>query len=576
VGAIFSTMQTHNKTNAAKWFSLAMAMLLPMGTPCALSVKSFYPAKGATGQCLDTPLRMVLSGKPAMGWNGSIRIRDLTNSKVVHTWSVTSNPGDPQTTSVGASWPWQDSVGHTKRNVWPVVLDSLPEFVAEVRVPAHLLQVNTQYQIEVDAGVLKGTDGSAFDGVAAGAWTFTTLKTKPASKTSLVVAQDNSGDACSIQGGIELAPSGSKSPVQILVKPGYYREMVAAKNKNNLRLYGAGVGKTFLRYLNCNNLNTTGSSDRNLMVLSGNGNHIRAMSIINTVSVTGGQAEALYLQGDTNVVADVFLHSFQDTWLNSYGRAYVQDATIEGSVDFIWGYNPVFFKRCTLTINRTGGVIVQPRNTTTHGYVFDSCTIKAFASGYTGVHFARDAGASYANGEAMFLHSTIVNGTFFDASPWTINSTTDSSKLGFCEYQSKDQNGSLISITGTQRKRLQCSADTATQHAKPSFVFGGWTPTVPSLSSVLALFATSSVEPAMRTVPPGAFLRRTATGQELTLTNSGNAVVREIRPDGRVRELFRCEGACTREYRPLEGGVAWVEILQGNDRTVLSVNGVAK
>lgn len=507
-----------------------------------------------------------------MGWNGSVRIRDLTNSKVVQTWTITSNPGDPQTNAtVSNTWPWQDSVGYTKRNVWPVVLDSVPEYVAEVRVPQHLLAVNTQYQIEVDAGVLKGTDGSAFDGVASGAWTFTTLTTKPVSKTSIVVAQDNSGDACSVQGGIDLAPTGSKTPVQILVKPGYYREMVAAaKGKNNLRLYGAGVGKTFVRYMNCNALNLAGSSYRNLMILAGSGNHIRAMSIINTVSVTGGQAEALYLQGDTNVVADVFLHSFQDTWLNSGGRAYVQDATIEGSVDFIWGYNPVFFKRCNLVVNRTGGVIVQPRNTTTHGYVFDSCTLKAFTTGYTGVHFARDAGASYPNGEVRFLHTTIVGGSYLAAAPWTINATTDSSNLGFCEYQSRDENGSLISITNTQRKRLQCSSDSATQHAKPSFVFGGWTPTVPTLASVLALFGSTAVEPGPRGAQGRAHLTPGGIGQKLTITGSGTAMVRELRPDGRVRDLFRCEGPCVREIRPLSSGVSWIEILQGGERTVLS------
>jgi len=552
--------------------SLAVSILLSLTSSWALSVKSFYPAKGATGQCLDTPLRMVLSGKPTMGWNGSVRIRDLTNSKVVQTWTITSNPGDPQTNAtVSNTWPWQDSVGYTKRNVWPVVLDSVPEYVAEVRVPQHLLAVNTQYQIEVDAGVLKGTDGSAFDGVASGAWTFTTLTTKPVSKTSIVVAQDNSGDACSVQGGIDLAPTGSKTPVQILVKPGYYREMVAAaKGKNNLRLYGAGVGKTFVRYMNCNALNLAGSSYRNLMILAGSGNHIRAMSIINTVSVTGGQAEALYLQGDTNVVADVFLHSFQDTWLNSGGRAYVQDATIEGSVDFIWGYNPVFFKRCNLVVNRTGGVIVQPRNTTTHGYVFDSCTLKAFTTGYTGVHFARDAGASYPNGEVRFLHTTIVGGSYLAAAPWTINATTDSSNLGFCEYQSRDENGSLISITNTQRKRLQCSSDSATQHAKPSFVFGGWTPTVPTLASVLALFGSTAVEPGPRGAQGRAHLTPGGIGQKLTITGSGTAMVRELRPDGRVRDLFRCEGPCVREIRPLSSGVSWIEILQGGERTVLS------
>ena len=283
-------MQHHFPFRAARILPLAAALTGLAQTVSALSIKSFYPANGATGQCLDTPLRMVLSGNAVLNWNGSVRIRNAATNSVVKTWAVTSNPGDPQTvTTAGANWPWKDSVGVTYRNVWPVVLDSIPEYLAEVRVPQHLLQPNTQYQVELDAGMLKGSDGSAFSGVAAGAWKFTT-KASPAANSQVVVAQDNSGDVCSVQGGLDLVPSGSKTAVQVLVKPGYYREMLAAKNKNNLRLYGAGVGKTFIRYMNCNNLNTTGSSDRNLALLGGNGMQIRAMSIINTVSVTGGQA----------------------------------------------------------------------------------------------------------------------------------------------------------------------------------------------------------------------------------------------------------------------------------------------
>jgi pectin methylesterase-like acyl-CoA thioesterase len=564
-------MQDHLPFRAARILPILAALTGLVQNVSALSVKSFYPANGAASQCLDTPLRMVLSGNAVMNWNGSVRIRNVATNAVVQTWTVTSNPGDPQTTSVGANWPWKDSVGYTYRNVWPVVLDSIPEYLAEIRVGQHLLQPDTKYQVEVDGGVLKGFDGSAFSGVAAGAWVFTT-KAKPSTKSQVVVAQDNSGDVCSVQAGLDLVPSSSKTAVQVLVKPGYYREMLAARNKDNLRLYGAGVGNTFVRYMNCNNLNTNGSSERNLALLGGNGMQIRALSIINTVSVTGGQAEAFYLQGDTNVVADVFLHSFQDTWLNTGGRVYVQDATLEGSVDFIWGYNPVFFKRCTLVVNRTGGVVVQPRNTNTHGYVFDSCRLSAFSSGYSGCHFARDGGSSYAAGEVMYLHTTIVNGGFLATSPWTINATTDSSTLRFCEYQSKDQNGNLIPITDAQRKRLQCASDSATQHANPSFVLSGWTPSVPTLASVLALFGGSTmIQGSSSPVPlASARLVRDGGGVQLEIVNPGPATVREILPNGSNRVLFQCMAPCNERVERNGDVPGWLEIVQPGKRSVIS------
>jgi hypothetical protein len=101
-----------------------LALLLGAWSPsAALSIKRLCPADGATGQCLDTLLRMVLSGKPVHAWNGSIRIRNLATGAVVKTWEVTRNPGDPNRASVAAAWPWKDDVGGAVRNVWPVAVD---------------------------------------------------------------------------------------------------------------------------------------------------------------------------------------------------------------------------------------------------------------------------------------------------------------------------------------------------------------------------------------------------------------------------------------------------------------------
>jgi pectin methylesterase-like acyl-CoA thioesterase len=475
---------------------VAMSMLILCATHAtfAIGAKAFYPTNGTTGQCLDTPLRIELDSKPVLGFKGAIRIKNLATNTVIKTWNMATNPGDPNLVSVAAAWPWKDSVGITYRNVWPIVVDSIPNYLVEIRVPKNLLKANTQYQVEMDPGVIKSTTGSEFTGVSAGAWKFTTGST-PTAKNSLTVSADNSGDVCSIGRAIELVPSNSTATVRVLVKPGYYREMIAAKNKNNLELYGAGTDKTFIRYLNSNNLNE-GSSLRGIISLGGNKISIRALSISNTISVTGAQAEALYLQGDQSIVADVFLHSYQDTWLNSGGRAYIQDATIEGSVDYIWGYNPAFFKRVTLVMNRKGSVIVQPRNSgTTHGYVFDSCTIKAEKPEYTASNFARDGGASYNLGEAIFLHTRIESSTILNANPWSIGTSVDASKILFCEYKSTDKNGVLLNITDTNRKKRQCSADTATKHQAASFVLNGWTPAMPSLATVLALTATTPVIP---------------------------------------------------------------------------------
>jgi len=549
--------------------TLAAIVLAVVAAPSALTVTRMYPAHNATGQCLDTPLRLVFSGKPAMNWSGAVRIRNLGTNSVVHTWTLSSNPGDV-TTTIMSSWPWQDSVGPTKRNVWPVVIDSVPEYLAEIRVPQHLLQPSTKYQVEVDGGVLKGADGSAFAGVAAGSWIFTT-KARPASKSSVLVADDNSGDVCSIQGGLDLVPSGSASAVQVLVRAGYYRRDFAAQKKNNLQLYGEGSAKTVVRYLNSNNLNNAGSLYRNVAYLAGSSMSIRALSIVNTVDVAGAQAEALFLQGDKNVVADVLLHSFQDTWLSKDGASYVQDATLEGSVDFIWGYSPTFFKRSILVVNRTDGVVLQPRNVQgQHGFVFDSCTLKAWKSGYANVEFARDGGAGYAYGETMFLHTKIVSGSFLSAFPWTINSGTDASTLRFCEYLSRDENDQLLSIANTQRKSYQCNADSAAKHTSPAFVLG-WSPSVPSLASVLAAFPQPTG--AQRVHPTAAAVRLRALSDgafEVEIAAPGPVAAREILPDGRTRALFQAIGPCRRAWIPTTAALSWIEIVGPQGRQVLA------
>jgi len=557
----------------------AMTLAFLPGVASALTVKSFYPANGAVGQCLDTPLRMVLSGKAVMNWGGSIRIRNVATNAVVATWTLDSNPGDPQTTAVNTTWPWQDSVGYMKRMVWPVVLDSIPSYLAEIRVPTHLLRANTEYQVEVDAGVLKGSDGSSFPGVAAGAWKFTT-GSAPVPKSTIVVASDNSGDVCSIQEGLDLVSTSSKTTVQVLVRSGYYREMFTAGGKNHLELYGAGVDSTIVRYFDNNNLNP-GSSTRALAVLGGNSISIRAISIVNTVNTTGGQAEALYLsKGDSAVVSDVFLHGFQDTWLNSGGTAYVQNSTIEGSTDFVWGYNPTFFKKCKLVYDNAGSVNVQPRNDSLHhGYVFDSCSIRPKASGYSGCAFARNLG--YTHPEVMFLHTTLYDPSIFAADPWTISGTGVSVDR-LCEYESVDSTGKIVSITNAQRKIQQCSADSASKHESPAFVLG-WTPSVPSLSSVLALTARASTTGIAMTGPPASvagprarLLAPSGSESRLELLDPGYATVREILPDGSTREIFHGKAPCVVGWTSRGSGLSWIEVVQPQGRSVLAANGLRR
>ncbi len=467
-----------------KYFFLVPAFLGLWNHVYGIEITSLYPRNQATNQCIDTPLRAILSGPATLNWSGEVRITNLNTGTVIHRWNLNQNPPNPLEGAVAANWPYKDSVGHTQRNVWPLVIDSIPDNLVEIRVPHNLLKPGVRYQIEMEPGTIQGKDGSSFSGISSGEWTFSTRLQLPTPSSSITVAQDNSADVCSIQGGLDLIEEDNSGPSYLWIKSGYYREMAAQKGKNNIYLYGTGANQSFIRYYNSNHLNE-GTSYRNVLHLEGNEIHIRALSLTNTVTVTGSQAEALFLVSDKAVVTDVIINSHQDSWHNKNGRVYVENSTINGSVDFIWGYSPAFFNNCILGFTRKSSVVVMPRNdASTHGYVFNQCILKALRPEYTDNKFARDAGTNYPDGEVVWLN-TQIEGNIMASSPWTINSGMDVNRLNFCEYKSTDANGNLIIPQG-QRQSHQCSDALAESYSKAENVLDGWTPEFLPIEDVLS------------------------------------------------------------------------------------------
>ncbi|KAJ9625085.1 hypothetical protein H2203_005039 [Taxawa tesnikishii (nom. ined.)] len=69
---------------------------------------------------------------------------------------------------------------------------------------------------------------------------------------------------------------------------------------------------------------------------------------------------------------------FQDTLLANKGTQVFSNCYIEGSVDFIWGYSTAYFHQCKIASNTAGACNTaqsRPTNTSTGGYVFDSCYV---------------------------------------------------------------------------------------------------------------------------------------------------------------------------------------------------------
>ncbi len=94
----------------------------------------------------------------------------------------------------------------------------------------------------------------------------------------------------------------------------------------------------------------------------------------------GPQALAANIRADRVVFDEIQARSYQDTWKTNgtYNRQFVNNSTIEGGVDFIYGSGDVWFENCVLNINRSkGGYIVAPNHPdgTRWGYVFNNTRI---------------------------------------------------------------------------------------------------------------------------------------------------------------------------------------------------------
>lgn len=83
----------------------------------------------------------------------------------------------------------------------------------------------------------------------------------------------------------------------------------------------------------------------------------------------------------------------QDTLYLHYGKQYLKDCYIEGSVDFIFGNSTALLERCHIHCKSHGFITAQSRKSSqeTTGYVFLRCVITGSA-GTSYVHLGRPWG----------------------------------------------------------------------------------------------------------------------------------------------------------------------------------------
>jgi pectate lyase len=345
------------------------------------------PAAQAGAVDVDTVLRLTFDSPPTLGTNGSIRIFRKADDALV---DVIRTSGE--TDALG--YPGQALVRRV--NTAPIRIDG-----NTVRIAPHVgkLAYGTDYYVAIADGVFTNTTlgGLPFVGIGKLAgWSFTTKAAAPTTNT-VTVDDDGAADFRTVQGALNYAMRNfaKTAPVTINVKNGTYDELLYLNGKDNVTIKGESRDGVVIRYTNNDTLNAgTGTSQSATVAGSPSGGRAvmlienADMLVLDTLTVDNttirsasisGQAETLYFNSDTRLVAKhANFRSEQDT-LNLKGWAWFYDALVAGNVDFIWGgSHAALFENSEIrsvgdSANASsGGYVLQARVpvATDVGYVF--------------------------------------------------------------------------------------------------------------------------------------------------------------------------------------------------------------
>lgn len=484
--------------------------------------QALFPTNKATSVNPDVQLRLTFDGKPVIGSAGMIRVFDATNGHVVDTLDMSIPPG-PTTSATGAAqtapyisspYPYDKlPAGRTNANTkpgtptagaeppapgfqltiiggftdgfhfYPIIVDGN---TAVIQLHHNLLQYGNTYYVEIDATVLQAPGFTGIHGKQA--WTFTTKSPAQAPRagaTQVVVSTDGSGDFNTVQGAIDFVPDHSKQRITVQVKRGIYHEIVYFRNKDNVTIRGEAPGQVRVTYANSEvfnphpvNLKTNEVPgtfpSRRAAFTADNATGVHLVNLILETTVNG-QAEGLLMMGSRNILSHVHVIGTGDA-LQVNGPTYIVDSELTGSGDSILGRGPVFFERSTL---RSNGVFMWPRNTAAnHGNVFKDCQF--IATGPQPAALARSPknnASTYPNAEVVLLNSVLTN-----ISPKGWDAADLGGNVHFWEYNSHNPDGTAVDVS--QRVAWSMQLDTKKdakliqKYSDPSYVLGGWNPTL--------------------------------------------------------------------------------------------------
>ncbi|HKQ75856.1 MAG TPA: pectinesterase family protein [Blastocatellia bacterium] len=474
-----------------------------------LTVTALFPANGAMGLPVDAPLKITFGVAPTPGTSGLIQIHDAATGGVIDTIDM-------------AAASQMKMIGGTLYNYLPVIVSGNTALIT----PHVALAYNKAYFVTIDAGVFKTSNG-VFAGIASDTvWRFTTKPAAPdAGATTLVVASDGSGDFATVQGAIDFVPAANAARRLILIRKGFYQELVRINsNKPQVTMRGEDRKETAIAYANNANFNP---NSRSVVWVDAGDWTIENLTVRNLTPQGGSQAETVRTNAARSQIRNCDLYSFQDT-LQLNGSAYVENCYIEGDVDFMWGNAAAYFLNCELRNVRSGGFYVQARTPQNQpGFVYVNCRLSG-STGVTGTFLARIDPNVFPDSQVVYINSAM--GPHVSPAGWLLNNATSSNTVRFWEYRSTDLNGALLNVSQRISSSRQISDAEATQLSDTNFALGGWAPqTLPFIRSqpvsqaasagqdvIFAVGASGSPAPAYQWFKDGAAIPG-ATGTALRL-----------------------------------------------------------
>jgi pectin methylesterase-like acyl-CoA thioesterase len=462
----------------------------------AMAATNLFPAHGATGVCVDAPLKLTFDLPPVVGSAGRIRIYNVTN------------PATPVDTIDLSSATQTKTIGGAAYNYKPVVIAGNTAWI----LPHAQLAYGQTYYVTVESvvnGAIRDSLGLSFAGISgASAWQFTTKSAAPAAgTTNLVVADDGSGDFGTVQGAVDFVPSANTTPTLLNLRNGTYREIVYVNGKNNLTFRGQNRQQTIISYANNDAMNP-GTSGRCMFRCKGNDNALENLTLTNSTPQGGTQAEALRVDGLRFISQNVELYSLQDTILvnNSGDQAFFADNLVAGNVDFIWGIGTMYFTNCEIrTIKRNSGnpngYMCMPRTDAAHnGIAYVRCQLTANDTFPEPQYLARTGGDSYPYGSCAYINCAM--GPHIPAEGWFDGGMTIFTGLRFWEYGSTALDGvTPIDTSSRASYAVQLNATQAAAVTDVTNWFGGWLPQLsPYVSSQPTNLVVGLGQPATFTV----------------------------------------------------------------------------